>query len=150
MQIQERYGIDLAGVPYVGDSLRDMEAAQAAGCAPHLVLTGRHPDMQGQALPPNFPVNTRVHTDLAAFVEKHGMPVVSLEPANIVGYHWVDVGLVSWQHLDEVAPLEKQPYSPHHSQAKKVPNRTIQGCLPQKLWWWQDLESRWKRDVQRE
>ena len=69
MQIQERYGIDLAGVPYVGDSLRDMEAAQAAGCAPHLVLTGRHPDMQGQALPPNFPVNTRVHTDLAAFVD---------------------------------------------------------------------------------
>jgi D-glycero-D-manno-heptose 1,7-bisphosphate phosphatase len=69
MQIQERYGIDLAGVPYVGDSLRDMEAAQTAGCAPHLVLTGRHPDMQNQALPPNFPVRTRVHADLAAFAD---------------------------------------------------------------------------------
>ena len=69
MQIQERYGIDLAGVPYVGDSLRDMEAAQAAGCAPHLVLTGRHLDMHNQVLPPSFPANTQVHTDLAAFVD---------------------------------------------------------------------------------
>ena len=69
MQIQERYGIDLAGVPYVGDSLRDMEAAHAAGCAPHLVLTGRHPDMQNQVLPPNFPASTRVHADLAAFAD---------------------------------------------------------------------------------
>ncbi len=69
LQIQERYGIDLAGVPYVGDSLRDMQAAQAAGCAPHLVLTGRHPDMPSQTLPAHFPANTQVHTDLAAFVD---------------------------------------------------------------------------------
>lgn len=69
MQIQERYGIDLAGVPYVGDSLHDMEAAQAAGCAPHLVLTGRHPDMHNQVLPPSFPSSTQVHTDLTAFVD---------------------------------------------------------------------------------
>ena len=68
-QIQERYGIDLKGVPYVGDSLRDMQAAHAAGCAPHLVLTGRHPDVQGQALPATFPAGTLVHADLAAFVD---------------------------------------------------------------------------------
>ena len=68
-QIQERYGIELEGVPYVGDSLRDMQAAQAAGCAPHLVLTGRHPDMQGQALPAAFPAETQVHADLSAFVD---------------------------------------------------------------------------------
>ncbi len=68
-QIQERYGIDLKGVPYVGDSLRDMQAALAAGCAPHLVLTGRHPDMQGQALPATFPADTQVHADLSAFVD---------------------------------------------------------------------------------
>jgi len=68
-QIQERYGIDLKGVPYVGDSLRDMQAAHAAGCAPHLVLTGRHPDMQGQALPATFPADTQVHADLSAFVD---------------------------------------------------------------------------------
>jgi D-glycero-D-manno-heptose 1,7-bisphosphate phosphatase len=68
-QIQERYGIDLYGVPYVGDSLRDMQAAQAAGCAPHLVLTGRHPDVQGQALPATFPAQTQVHANLSAFVD---------------------------------------------------------------------------------
>ena len=69
LQIQERYGMDLAGVPYVGDSLRDLQAAQAAGCAPHLVLTGRHAEMQNQALPPSFPAHTHVHADLAAFVD---------------------------------------------------------------------------------
>jgi len=68
-QIQERYGIDLHGVPYVGDSLRDMQAAQAAGCAPHLVLTGRHPDVQRQALPATFPAQTQVHANLSAFVD---------------------------------------------------------------------------------
>jgi len=68
-QIAERYGIDLAGVPYVGDSLRDMQAAQTAGCVPHLVLTGRSSDVQGQTLPPSFPAHTRVHADLAAFVD---------------------------------------------------------------------------------
>ena len=69
LQIADRYGIDLAGVPYVGDSLRDLQAAVAAGCAPHLVLTGRHPDLQSQPLPPTFPAHTRVHADLAAFVD---------------------------------------------------------------------------------
>jgi len=68
-QIQERSRIDLKGLPYVGDSLRDMQAAHAAGCAPHLVLTGRHPDVQGQALPATFPAGTQVHADLAAFVD---------------------------------------------------------------------------------
>jgi len=39
--IGERYGVDLAMVPMVGDTLRDLQAAQAAGCEPHLVRTGR-------------------------------------------------------------------------------------------------------------
>ena len=43
---------------------------KAAGCAPHLVLTGRHPDVQSQALPPVFPPQTQVHADLAAFVDQ--------------------------------------------------------------------------------
>jgi D-glycero-D-manno-heptose 1,7-bisphosphate phosphatase len=68
-QIQERYGIDLKGVPYVGDSLRDMQAAEAAGCAPHLVLTGRHAGMPARDLPATFPGNTQVHADLSAFVD---------------------------------------------------------------------------------
>ncbi len=69
LQIAELYGVDLKGVPYVGDSLRDMQAAQAAGCDPHLVLTGRYLKVQDQVLPPTFPLNTQVHADLTAFVE---------------------------------------------------------------------------------
>ena len=40
-QIGERYGLDdlMSGVPMVCDTLRDLQAAQAAGCEPHLVRT---------------------------------------------------------------------------------------------------------------
>lgn len=40
-QIGERWGVDLADVPMVGDSLRELQAAQNAGCQPHLVRSGR-------------------------------------------------------------------------------------------------------------
>lgn len=39
--IAQRYGIHLAEVPMVVDTLRDLLAAHAAGCEPHLVLSGR-------------------------------------------------------------------------------------------------------------
>ncbi|WP_396438790.1 D-glycero-beta-D-manno-heptose 1,7-bisphosphate 7-phosphatase [Limnohabitans sp.] len=68
-QIEERYGISLKGVPYVGDRLRDMQAAQAAGCAPHWVLSGRHSRGDVNSLPAGFPPDTQVHADLAAFVD---------------------------------------------------------------------------------
>ena len=69
-QIQERYGIELKGVPFVGDSLRDLQAAESVGCAPHLVLTGRHPGVSAGELPVGFPAHTRVHADLAHFVDQ--------------------------------------------------------------------------------
>ena len=54
----------------IGDSLRDMQAAAAAGCAPHLVCTGRHADLLGQTeAPAAFPAGTRVHANLAACVD---------------------------------------------------------------------------------
>jgi D-glycero-D-manno-heptose 1,7-bisphosphate phosphatase len=40
-EIGRRYGIDLKTVPMVSDTLRDLQAARAAGCEPHLVLSGR-------------------------------------------------------------------------------------------------------------
>ena len=39
--IGERFDVDLTGVPAVGDSLRDLQAAYLAGCTPYLVLTGK-------------------------------------------------------------------------------------------------------------
>ncbi|MFZ2737172.1 MAG: D-glycero-beta-D-manno-heptose 1,7-bisphosphate 7-phosphatase [Burkholderiaceae bacterium] len=68
-QIGERFGVDLVGVPVVGDSLRDLQAGAIVGCQPHLVLTGKGQAFRGQALPESFPLGTLVHEDLAAFAE---------------------------------------------------------------------------------
>lgn len=66
-QIRDRFGVDLQGVPSVGDSARDLIAGAALGCAPHLVLTGKSQALAGQPLPGDFPAHTRVHADLQAF-----------------------------------------------------------------------------------
>ena len=68
-QIGERYGIDLKGVPVVGDTVRDVVAGAAAGCEPHLVLTGHGAQYVGRALPDTFPAGTQVHQDLPAFAD---------------------------------------------------------------------------------
>jgi D-glycero-D-manno-heptose 1,7-bisphosphate phosphatase len=68
-QIGERYGINLKGVPTVGDSLRDLLAGVAVGCAPHLVLTGKGEIYKDCVLSDAFPPDTQVHADLPAFVE---------------------------------------------------------------------------------
>ncbi|MFT4189954.1 MAG: D-glycero-beta-D-manno-heptose 1,7-bisphosphate 7-phosphatase [Comamonas sp.] len=72
LKVAERYGLaSLAGVPAVGDSLADIQAAIAAGCAPHLVLSGA----AGSQIPPDgplpagWPAGVAVHRDLAAFAE---------------------------------------------------------------------------------
>ncbi|NDG39067.1 MAG: D-glycero-beta-D-manno-heptose 1,7-bisphosphate 7-phosphatase [Betaproteobacteria bacterium] len=70
-EIGKRYGIDLKQVPMVGDTLRDLQAAQASACEPHLVCSGRAAGLdaqQIQALVDQVP-GTRVHADLAAFAE---------------------------------------------------------------------------------
>jgi D-glycero-D-manno-heptose 1,7-bisphosphate phosphatase len=64
-----RYGVDLKNVPMVCDTLRDLQAANNAGCPPHLVRTGRAAAADDatvaqwlQEVP-----QTVVHDDLAAF-----------------------------------------------------------------------------------
>jgi len=69
LQIGERYGIDLANVPTAGDSLRDLQAGAAAGCEPHLLLTGKGEACRGAPLPPEFPAGTQVHENLGAFAD---------------------------------------------------------------------------------
>lgn len=71
LEIGRRYGVDLAQVPMASDTLRDLIAAQAAGCEPHLVLTGRAAnigDDQLHHMLAQVP-GARVHADLAAFAE---------------------------------------------------------------------------------
>lgn len=70
-EIARRYGVDLAQVPMAADTLRDLIAAQAAGCEPHLVLTGRAAnigDDQLHHMLAQVP-GARAHADLAAFAE---------------------------------------------------------------------------------
>lgn len=64
-EIAARYNTDLAGVPVVGDSLRDLQAAVAVGAQPVLVLTGKG---KQTANDPELPADTPIYPDLAAAV----------------------------------------------------------------------------------
>ena len=63
LQIGERFNVDLAGVPVVGDSLRDLQAAVAAGAKPYLVLTGKGEITRAS---PDLPAGTLIYPDLDA------------------------------------------------------------------------------------
>ena len=69
--IGRRYGMQLQGVPAVGDTLRDLQAAQAAGCEPHLVLSGRARGLAGAALQELLDQvpGAQVHASLDAFAD---------------------------------------------------------------------------------
>ena len=69
--IGHRYNIDLSLVPVVGDTERDLLAAQAAGCEPHLILSGRSALLQPeqvQALLARVP-QAHVHGSLNEFAD---------------------------------------------------------------------------------
>jgi D-glycero-D-manno-heptose 1,7-bisphosphate phosphatase len=78
-QIGERFGVPLASVPAAGNALRHVKAAAAAGCPPHLLLTGQSEHLRGRvglgsdadlaALVPDLPPGTRTHEDLGAFAD---------------------------------------------------------------------------------
>ena len=68
-QIGERFGVDLADVPAAGDSVWDAQAAAAAGCQPHLLLTGTSQHLAPGQRPEGLPPQTRIHRDLSAFAD---------------------------------------------------------------------------------
>ncbi|MES2207340.1 MAG: D-glycero-beta-D-manno-heptose 1,7-bisphosphate 7-phosphatase [Pseudomonadota bacterium] len=65
-EIERRYGISIKGVPFVGDSLRDLQAAVSAHALPFLVLTGKGEKTLEQG---NLPPHTRIFPSLAAVVD---------------------------------------------------------------------------------
>ena len=64
-EIAHRFGVSLDGVPFIGDSLRDLQAAVAVGAQPILVLTGKGKKTRKDG---NLPEGTVVYNDLAAAV----------------------------------------------------------------------------------
>lgn len=63
LEIAARFNIALAGVPAIGDSRRDLEAARAAGARPILVLSGKGEQTLEAG---GLPEGTEIHQDLAA------------------------------------------------------------------------------------
>lgn len=63
LQIAERFNVELAAVPCVGDGLRDLQAAVAAGGQPYLVLTGKGEETR---VSPELPAGTLIYPDLDA------------------------------------------------------------------------------------
>jgi D-glycero-D-manno-heptose 1,7-bisphosphate phosphatase len=63
LEIAERFNVALAGLPAIGDSLRDLQAASAAGARPILVLTGKGERTRKEG---GLPAGTEIYQDLAA------------------------------------------------------------------------------------
>ena len=64
--LAQRLRVKLTGVPFIGDTQKDVGAAKAVGAKPMLVLTGKG---QATAQAKNFPADVPVYEDLAAAVD---------------------------------------------------------------------------------
>jgi D-glycero-D-manno-heptose 1,7-bisphosphate phosphatase len=62
-EISRRLNTDLKDVSSIGDALRDLQAAAAAGAQPVLVLTGKGEQTRRSG---ELPAGTRIYADLAA------------------------------------------------------------------------------------
>jgi D-glycero-D-manno-heptose 1,7-bisphosphate phosphatase len=68
LEIARRMNVELDGVPMVGDSLRDLQAAAAAGAKPVLVLTGKGKKTRDAG---GLPAGTAIFPTLAAFAAQY-------------------------------------------------------------------------------
>jgi D-glycero-D-manno-heptose 1,7-bisphosphate phosphatase len=71
LDIGRRYNVDLAQVAMVGDTQRDLIAAQTAGCEAHLIRTGRAAHLTAaevQRIVDQVP-GAQVHADLGSFAD---------------------------------------------------------------------------------
>jgi len=66
LAISERYNALLPDMPMVGDSLRDLQAADAVHAQPILVLTGKGEQTRAEG---GYPKHTVIHPDLAAVAQ---------------------------------------------------------------------------------
>lgn len=73
VDLARRLKVNLAGIPAVGDSMRDMDAAIAAGAQPVLVRTGKGMETLREIQQGDDPKHKEipVYDDLASFVDHH-------------------------------------------------------------------------------
>lgn len=69
LDLSKRLRIPLKNVPFVGDSLRDLQAALAAGAQPVLVRTGNGKQTESTAGEAPLPPDTMVFDTLADYVD---------------------------------------------------------------------------------
>lgn len=65
-EISDRFGLELNGVPAIGDSLRDLQAAAEVGATPILVLSGKGKKTRAKG---GLPENTQIFSNLSAAVD---------------------------------------------------------------------------------
>ncbi|VUD64397.1 D-glycero-beta-D-manno-heptose-1,7-bisphosphate 7-phosphatase [Thalassocella blandensis] len=74
-EIEEQFSIALEGVPFVGDSLRDLQAAKTKGCDPILVRTGKgkktYAGIHKDALWADLPVYDDLQSFVDSFLQQH-------------------------------------------------------------------------------
>ena len=66
LEVAQRFNVSLTDTYMVGDALKDVQAAVAAGAKPVLVLTGKGKKTRDEG---RLPPGTQVFADLAAFAE---------------------------------------------------------------------------------
>jgi len=66
LEVAQRFNVSLTDTYMVGDALKDVQAAEAAGARPVLVLTGKGKKTEREG---KLPAGTQVFPDLAAFAE---------------------------------------------------------------------------------
>ena len=67
LSIGQRFGVSLRDVPMVGDSLRDLQAAEQVGAAPYLVITGKGEQTLAAG---GLPHGTKIFDNLAMMVDR--------------------------------------------------------------------------------
>ncbi len=67
LSIGQRFEVSLHGVPVVGDSLRDLQAAAQVGASPYLVRTGNGEQTLAKG---DLPPGTKIFDDLASMVDR--------------------------------------------------------------------------------
>jgi D-glycero-D-manno-heptose 1,7-bisphosphate phosphatase len=85
-EISERMKIEINGVPVVGDSMRDLQAARDSGAIPVLVNTGKGKITARQLSRANSPVSAAdviQFADLGAFADA----LLADEMSNIIQEH---------------------------------------------------------------